>query len=156
MARIGRRTFLKLTGASAIATRTGGMAAVLASRQAPAYAQAGSVHWLRWNDFVPASDEMLRKEIVPAGEKALGVKITLETINGNDIQARTTAAIQSGQDRTCLGSQLVAAAALKRCRRRYWKKLSKAQESLQGPRPSRMTARNGFRSLVRLGAQISS
>ena len=54
------------------------------------------IHWLRWNDFVPASDEMLRKEIVPAGEKALGVKLTLETINGNDIQARTTSAIQSG------------------------------------------------------------
>jgi DNA-binding PadR family transcriptional regulator len=34
--------------------------------------------------------------VEPAGEKALGVKITLETINGNDIQARTTAAIQSG------------------------------------------------------------
>ena len=54
MARIGRRTFLKLTGTSAIATRMGGMAAILASRQAPAYAQISSVHWLRWNDFVPA------------------------------------------------------------------------------------------------------
>lgn len=96
MARIGRRTFLKLTGTGAIATRTGGMAAILASSRAPAYAQTSTVHWLRWNDFVPASDELLRKEIVPAGEKALGIKITLETINGNDIQARTTSAIQSG------------------------------------------------------------
>ena len=32
MARIGRRTFLKLTGTSAIATRMGGMAAILASQ----------------------------------------------------------------------------------------------------------------------------
>ena len=45
---------------------------------------------------MPASDEVLRKEIIPAGEKALGIKLTLETINGNDIQARTTSAIQAG------------------------------------------------------------
>jgi len=96
MARIGRRTFLKLTGTGAVAARTGGMAAILAAGKAPAYAQTSTVHWLRWNDFVPASDEVLRKELVPAGEKALGIKITLETINGNDIQARTTSAIQSG------------------------------------------------------------
>src|SRR5499426_3678697 len=96
MARIGRRTFLKLTGTGALAARTGGMAAILSAGKAPAYAQTSTMHWLRWNDFVPASDEVLRKEIVPAGEKALGIKITLETINGNDIQARTTSAIQSG------------------------------------------------------------
>jgi multiple sugar transport system substrate-binding protein len=96
MPRIGRRNFLKLTGAGAVAARTGGVAAVLAARRAPAYAQAVAIHWLRWNDFVPASDEVLRREIIPAGEKALGIKLTLETINGNDIQARTTSAIQSG------------------------------------------------------------
>ena len=45
---------------------------------------------------MPASDEVLRKQIIPAGEKALGIKLTLETINGNDIQARTTSAIQAG------------------------------------------------------------
>src|SRR5262245_19102071 len=96
MARIGRRSFLKLTGTGVIAAKTGGVAAILATGRAPAYAQTSTVHWLRWNDFVPASDELLRKEIIPAGEKALGIRLTLETINGNDIQARTTAAIQSG------------------------------------------------------------
>ena len=85
MARIGRRKFLTLTGAGAITARAGGMAAILAAGRAPAHAQAITLHWLRWNDFVPASDELLRKEIIPAGEKALGVKLTLETINGNDI-----------------------------------------------------------------------
>ncbi len=29
-------------------------------------------------------------------EKALGIKLNIETINGNDLQARTTSAIQSG------------------------------------------------------------
>src|ERR1043166_6925563 len=95
MARIDRRKLLKLSGAGAGAGGTG-MAGILAAGRAPAYAQATTLHWLRWNDFVPASDELLRKEIIPAGEKALGVKLTLETINGNDIQARTTSSIQSG------------------------------------------------------------
>jgi len=96
MSRLGRRRFLKLSGAGAVAARTGGLAAILQAGHAPAYAQGTVIHWLRWNDFVPASDEVLRKEIIPAGEKALGIKLMLETINGNDIQARTTSAIQSG------------------------------------------------------------
>src|SRR5882672_3191068 len=96
MARIGRRKLLKFTGAGALAARTGGIAAILATGRAPAYAQGSSVHWLRWNDFVPASDELLKKEIAPAAEKAVGFKLNIETINGNDLQARTTSAIQSG------------------------------------------------------------
>jgi ABC-type glycerol-3-phosphate transport system substrate-binding protein len=97
MARIQRRKFLKLSGAGAIAASAGGgLAAILASGRAPAYAQATSIHWLRWSDFVPASDQLLRNQIVPQGEKALGIKLQLETINANDLQARVTAAIQSG------------------------------------------------------------
>jgi multiple sugar transport system substrate-binding protein len=37
-----------------------------------------------------------RKVIIPECQKALGIKLTIEMINGNDIQARTTSAIQSG------------------------------------------------------------
>jgi multiple sugar transport system substrate-binding protein len=96
MAHISRRRVLKLSGAGAVAARTGGLSAILAAGQAPVHAQQTTIHWLRWNDFVPASDELLRKEIAPACEKALGIKLNIETINGNDIQARTTAAIQSG------------------------------------------------------------
>jgi multiple sugar transport system substrate-binding protein len=82
MARIHRRKLLQLSGAGALAARGGGLAGIIAASRAPAYAQAATVHWLRWNDFVPASDELLKKEIAP--------------INGNDLQARTTSAIQSG------------------------------------------------------------
>ena len=96
MARIHRRKLLQLSGAGAVAARTGGLASILAMARAPAYAQGATVHWLRWNDFVPASDELLRKEIAPEAEKALGLKLNIETINGNDLQARTTAGIQSG------------------------------------------------------------
>ncbi len=88
MARFTRRKFLQASGA--------GLAGILASNQAPVFAQAGTVHWIKWNDFVPASDELLRKTILPEAGKALGLKINLETVNGNDLQPRATSAIQSG------------------------------------------------------------
>src|SRR5919201_1614397 len=91
MTKVTRRNFLKSGTALA-----GGMAGILATARAPAFAQAATVHWLRWNDFVPASDQLLRKELLPAAEKALGIKINFETVNGNDLQPRITSAIQSG------------------------------------------------------------
>src|SRR5215471_17586273 len=96
MTRIDRRKLLKYSGAATLATGTGGITAILASGRAPAYAQATSIHWLRWSDFVPASDQLLKSKIVPQGEKALGIKLNIEMINANDIQARISAAIQSG------------------------------------------------------------
>jgi multiple sugar transport system substrate-binding protein len=96
MARVTRRRFLQASSAGALAAKSGGIAGILAAGQAPAYAQATSVHWLKWVDFVPASDQLLKKDMVPEAEKALGIKINLETINANDLQPRITAAIQSG------------------------------------------------------------
>jgi multiple sugar transport system substrate-binding protein len=87
MAGIRRRTVLR--GA-------GGMAAILATGRAPAFAQGTTLHWLRLGDFVPASDVVLQKTLLPEAEKALGIKIKFEGINGNDLQARITSAIQSG------------------------------------------------------------
>src|SRR5580704_13386075 len=91
MTTVTRRKVLK-SGAALV----GGMAGILATGRAPAFAQGTSVHWLRWNDFVPASDQLLRKELLPEAEKALGIKINLETVNGNDLQPRVTASVQSG------------------------------------------------------------
>ena len=96
MTKINRRKFLKASGGAAAAAKTGGIAAILASGHAPAYAQQSEVHWLRWNDFVPACDELLRKKLLPEAEKALGIKVKYETVNGNDLQPRITAGIQSG------------------------------------------------------------
>jgi multiple sugar transport system substrate-binding protein len=93
MKKIRRRQALRL---SAAAATTGGLAGILATGRAPAYAQAQTMHWLRWADFVPASDTLLKGEITKLCEKDLGMKLTVETINANDIQARITAAIQSG------------------------------------------------------------
>src|SRR5262245_65744950 len=88
---VTRRNVLK--GGTAL---VGGMAGILAAGRAPAYAQATTVHWLRWTDFVPASDQLLRNEIAKECDTALGIKLNIETINANDIQARVTSAIQSG------------------------------------------------------------
>ena len=93
MTKVTRRRFVQ--GSTVLAT-AGGMAGILATRTAPAYAQAATVHWLRWNDFVPASDQLLRRELLPEGEKALGIKINFESVNANDLQPRITSAIQSG------------------------------------------------------------
>ena len=96
MARVDRRSFLKLSGGGAVAATTGGIASILATGRPPAYAQTSTIHWLRWTDFVPASDQLLRNELTKEGEKALGAKLNIETINANDIQARITSSIQSG------------------------------------------------------------
>jgi multiple sugar transport system substrate-binding protein len=100
MTRVNRRKLLKLAGGTAIAAKTAGLAGILASGQSPAYAQGSVVHWLKWNDFVPAGDQILRQSMLAEAEKALGFKINLETIGLNDLQARATAAIQakSGAD----------------------------------------------------------
>src|SRR3990170_7407861 len=59
MSAMDRRSFIKVTGAAAAAASTG-LAGVLESGRAPAYAQGARLHLVRWVDFVPASDEALK------------------------------------------------------------------------------------------------
>ena len=66
------------------------MAGILATGRTPAYAQQKTVHWLKWVDFVPATDQMFNKELMPQAEKDPGIKMKLETVNGNDLQPRIT------------------------------------------------------------------
>jgi ABC-type glycerol-3-phosphate transport system substrate-binding protein len=89
MARIARRRVLKLSA-------SGGMAAILASGRSPALAQEANVHWLRWTDFVPASDALLKGKFTQDCKKATGINLKVETVNANDLQSRITSAIQSG------------------------------------------------------------
>src|SRR5215831_16846408 len=91
-----RRKILQMSGAGAVATQAGGLAAILATGRAPAYAQGSTIHWLRWADFVPASDVLLKGQITQECQKAIGITLNVETINANDIQARISASIQSG------------------------------------------------------------
>src|SRR5437867_458043 len=91
---IDRRRFLRISAAAAAALPPS-IEGILAARRAPAFAQGSTLHIVRWNDFIPEADVELKRQMPEAG-KALGAKITLETINANDLQPRLTAAIQSG------------------------------------------------------------
>ena len=95
MARIERRRFLQLSGAGAIAAQAGGLAGILASGRAPAYAEGTTLHWLKFVDFVPQSDVLLKGKIRDACKKALGIDLEIEAINGDGVQARITSAVQS-------------------------------------------------------------
>ena len=96
MPRITRRRFVAGTAGGALAASGGGLAGILATGRAPAIAQTTTVHWLRWNDFVPTCDKLIREKLAPDAEKALGIKVNFETVNGNDLQPRITSGIQSG------------------------------------------------------------
>ncbi|MFB3819751.1 MAG: ABC transporter substrate-binding protein [Candidatus Methylomirabilales bacterium] len=92
---LDRRTFLKAGGAVGAAAALGGIEGILLSGQAPAFAQGTTLHLVRWNDFIPEADVVLKQQMGEAS-KALGATVNLETINANDLQPRLTAAIQSG------------------------------------------------------------
>ena len=96
MERINRRRLLRLSGVGALTVHTGRIAAILASARAPAFAQGTTLHWLKFVDFVPPSDQLLKGKIAAECAKALGIKLNIETIDGNGVQARITSAIQSG------------------------------------------------------------
>src|SRR6516225_12010437 len=96
MERVDRRRLLRLSGGGALAVGTGGLDAILAAQRAPAYAQGTTLQWLKFVDFVPVSDQLLKGKIADECQKALGIKLSIETINGDGVQARITAAIQAG------------------------------------------------------------
>jgi multiple sugar transport system substrate-binding protein len=95
MKRINRRRLLAMSGAGAAAAATGGLAGILASGRAPAFAQGTTLHWLKFVDFVPVSDQLLKGKIKDECQKALGITLQVETINGDGVQARITSAIQA-------------------------------------------------------------
>src|SRR3989454_8717413 len=87
MTTISRRGFLKTSSALGLLAAGGG--------GAPAFAQPAKLHLLQWVDFIPEGDAELRRMIAEYNTQ-MKMEVTLETINANDLQARITAAIQSG------------------------------------------------------------
>ncbi|HXA97903.1 MAG TPA: ABC transporter substrate-binding protein, partial [Candidatus Dormibacteraeota bacterium] len=90
---MNRRTFLR--GAAGGVAAVAGLEGILAARRAPAFAQPVEIHLLHWVDFIPEGDVELRRQLAEYSEQNK-MKVTVETINANDLQARITAAIQSG------------------------------------------------------------
>jgi multiple sugar transport system substrate-binding protein len=95
---LNRRAFLRVAGLATGMAMLGGVRPV-AVGQAPARWQGARLRLLQGVNFVPAHDEVLKKQLA-AWEKQSGAKVAFETINMNDIQARTTVAIEnkSGPD----------------------------------------------------------
>jgi multiple sugar transport system substrate-binding protein len=90
---VSRRTFL--AGSAAGVAAAAGLEGILAAGRAPAFAQGTRLNIVRWVDFIPACDVELKRQAVDAS-KVLGAEVVFEFINANDIQARVTAAMQSG------------------------------------------------------------
>src|SRR4051812_31013825 len=74
---IDRRRFIQLSGVGAATAATGGLAGILASGRAPAFAQGTTLHWVRGPDYVPVSDQTMRTKINEQAQKDLGIKINL-------------------------------------------------------------------------------
>jgi len=72
-----------------------GLAGVLASRRAPAFAQGTRLQLLYRVDFIPQGEAELKRQLAEYG-KQMKMEVVLETINENDLQTRITATIQSG------------------------------------------------------------
>src|SRR5258707_12066732 len=96
MSLCSRRRIGRLRGAGGGPGTTGGLAGLLASGRAPAFAQGRPLHWVRGSDYVPVSDQTLRTKINEQAQKDLGIKINLEGVDGLTIQARVTSAVSSG------------------------------------------------------------
>ena len=90
---VSRRTFL--AGSVVAGVAAAGLEGILAAGRAPAHAQGTRINIVRWVDFIPACDIELKRQAVDAS-KALGAEVVFEFINANDLQARITAAMQSG------------------------------------------------------------
>ncbi len=90
-----RRQFLKTGLAAGTMVGAAGLEGILAARRAPAFAQTTKIHLLQWVDFIPEGDVEVRRQVAEY-TKQTKVEVVFETINANDLQARITAAIQSG------------------------------------------------------------
>src|SRR5215470_11652844 len=77
----GRRGMMRISRRRALQLSSGGIAAILASGRAPAFAQGTILHWVRGSDYVPISDQTLRTKILDQCQKDLGIKFNLESVD---------------------------------------------------------------------------
>ena len=88
-----RRQFLKTTALGAAAVALGAR---------PGRAQAKTLSIMHENSFIKTYDEYFQKTLIPAYEKAAGVKVTYELVSVGGLQTRVTtvAETKSGPDMT--------------------------------------------------------
>lgn len=84
---MSRRDFIKTTSGLAVAAGTG----LGLFGQAPAFAQDRELHILEWSSFVKPADVETDRQAEEFGKQE-GIKVRVEHINANDLNARATAA----------------------------------------------------------------
>lgn len=89
-----RRDFVKAAGGTGLAVAAGTGLSLFAG-QAPAVAQSRTLHILEWSSFIKEADVETDRQAAEFG-KLEGVKVKVEHINANDLNARATAAVESG------------------------------------------------------------
>lgn len=82
------------TGAASPATSaspavSGGATPTISTKQ-----YSGTLKLLQWSSFVPAADDEIKRQAAEWG-KQHNVQVTIETVNGNDLQAKASAAVES-------------------------------------------------------------
>ncbi len=89
-----RRDFVKTTGGAGLAMAAGtGLG--LFGGQAPAFAQTRKLHILEWSSFIKPADVETDRQAAEFGKQE-GIEVRVEHINANDLNARATAAVESG------------------------------------------------------------
>ena len=89
-----RRDFIKTTKGAGLALAAG-TGVGLFGGQAPAFAQTRELHILEWSSFIKPADIETDRQAAEFGKQE-GIKVTVEHINANDLNARATAAVESG------------------------------------------------------------
>lgn len=90
---LSRRGFVK--GAGLAAAGAAGTGLGLFGGKAPAFAQSRELHVLEWSSFVKEADKEVDRQAAEFG-KMEGIRVKVEHINNNDLNARATAAVESG------------------------------------------------------------
>jgi multiple sugar transport system substrate-binding protein len=109
---LSRREFLRTAAAGTGALVLGAAAAAatpaLPAAAAPAKPQIApfspkqvnlsgvTLSFLQWASFIPTADAFLKRQIEEGFMQETGATVTVEFVNANDIQAKTSAAIQAG------------------------------------------------------------
>lgn len=106
---ISRRDFLRAavgtTGLLLVAGAAAPATPAAASPGAPQVAPAArkqtnlsgvTLSFLQWASFIPTADAFLKRQIEEGFMKETGAVVTVEFVNANDIQPKTSAAIQAG------------------------------------------------------------
>jgi multiple sugar transport system substrate-binding protein len=106
---ISRRDFLRLAvGGTSVVLLAAAAPPASPAAALPAVPQAApfsprqanltgtTLSFLQWASFIPGADDYLKKQIEDGFMKETGAVVNFEAINANDIQPKTSAAIQAG------------------------------------------------------------